>query len=100
MLHYLREGTRQPSSKLLRKIEEIEVESGLARVGHVTDTENKGEFDQSVMREQSGAPNVPTPGNPTPATVQSLETRLAAVEQGIAEILKLLKEIRKATKEG
>lgn len=96
MLHYLREGDRRPSSKLLRKIAEIEQQCGIevvedTRAGHMTGPKKQGEIAQNT----SAGKNLPTLGTQPPATVQSLDTRLAAVELKLDEMLKLLKGMKR-----
>lgn len=107
MISMLRAGKRQLSVKAMRRLEAAEVEAGLAspspgRRSHDR-RGNQGEYDQNVLHDHHTdypAKSIPAPEILTPEQFQSLETRLAVLERGMSEALKLLREMSKATKEG
>ncbi|HMO51911.1 MAG TPA: helix-turn-helix transcriptional regulator [Kiritimatiellia bacterium] len=77
MLMMVKSGRRNLSGKSLFKLEEAEIAAGLKT---------------RPPRVEAPPLKVPTVGKPAPPDFQSLESRLVAVELGIKEILKLLKE--------
>jgi transcriptional regulator with XRE-family HTH domain len=98
LLYLMRAGTQQPSKKSIRLLQIAEGRLGDAPLGRSHDRPRKqGE----IAKNPHAVENLPTLGNPRPPDFQSLErsqaaldTRLAALEADMKEILKLLKEKR------
>ena len=94
MVSMIRAGQRQPSMKSMRRLEQAEIEAGLAPpkkpAGHVTDRGNTG--DSMILREEKGGYTINADSNPRFAEFLEFQNRISKIEIDIKEILKLLKE--------
>jgi transcriptional regulator with XRE-family HTH domain len=92
MISMIRAGQRQPSIKTMRRLEAAEVAAGLKKP---PPEEPSRPSRPSVESTSSPAEKVPIIGNLPAEKFQSLELRLAALEHQTAEILKLLKGMKR-----